>query len=229
MKFRILLTVFLLAVSQATFADMCYTAGYYSMSYTCWYMTVTAQAGGTVTSSPNGISCPGTCSSSYINGNLTLTATAGAGYTFTGWSGDCTGTSTCTVSMNADHTVVADFTALSPTVTPQTGFWFNPAESGRGFVIEQHSDNKLFIGGFMYDANGNAIWYASGPAVMANGTTYTGEWAQYGGGQTLTGSYKAPTVPNPDVGSITLTFLTATTANLTLPNGVVIPLQRFPF
>jgi hypothetical protein len=81
----------------------------------------------------------------------------------------------------------------------------------------------------MYDANGNALWYASGPGAMANGTTYTGDWQQYANGQTLTGAFKPSSVINGDVGSITLVFLTPTTATLTLPDGRQIPLQRYPF
>ena len=38
-----------------------------------------------------------------------LTATPDAGSVFTGWTGDCTGTGTCTLTMSADHTVTATF------------------------------------------------------------------------------------------------------------------------
>jgi hypothetical protein len=117
---------------------------------------------------------------------------------------------------------------LQTSFTPQAGFWFNPAESGRGYVIEIHGSN-LFIGGFMYDTNGNAIWYASGPAAMVNGTTYINKWEQYGGGQTLTGNYVAPTIVNSDVGALTIQFTSATSGMLTLPTGTVIPISRFPF
>jgi uncharacterized repeat protein (TIGR02543 family) len=193
-----------------------------------YYLYVTASTGGEVTSMPASISCPGTCNGSYSGGTYTLTATPLTGYTFSGWSGDCSGTGTCTVSMNSNHTVAANFTAADPAVVPQTGFWYNPAESGRGFVIEQHG-NSLFIGGFMYDLNGNAIWYASGPGSMSSGSTYTGTWQQYANGQTLTGPYVQDTVLNSNVGSITLTFQTPSAATLALPDGRIISLQRFPF
>jgi hypothetical protein len=117
---------------------------------------------------------------------------------------------------------------LQATFTPQAGFWYNPAESGRGYVIEIHGSN-LFIGGFMYGANGNAVWYSSGPAAMANSTTYINTWQQYGGGQTLTGSYQAPSIVNANVGALTIQFTSATEGTLTLPTGTQIPITRFPF
>ena len=68
---------------------------------------------GTVTSAPAGISCGSTCSHAFSYGNLvTLTAVPAIGSTFTGWSGACSGTSTCTVTMTADKSVTATF-ALS--------------------------------------------------------------------------------------------------------------------
>jgi len=58
---------------------------------------------GTVTSSPSGINCGGTCTASFtgVGSAITLTATPAAGSTFAGWSGGgtpaCSGTGTCTV------------------------------------------------------------------------------------------------------------------------------------
>jgi len=70
------------------------------------------QAGGsgTIASAPSGISCGAACSASYTRGtSVTLTATGTGGSTFTGWSGACTGTGPCTVSMTAARTVTATF------------------------------------------------------------------------------------------------------------------------
>src|SRR5262245_28456017 len=68
---------------------------------------------GTVTSSPAGINCAPTCTTqnaSFANGtSVTLTATAAAGSTFAGWSGACTGTAGCTVSMTQARSVTATF------------------------------------------------------------------------------------------------------------------------
>jgi hypothetical protein len=73
---------------------------------------VRAGAGtGTVTSSPAGITCGGTCSAEYDNGTpVTLTAAPDRSSIFTGWSGGgCGGVAPCTVVMNTDLTVTAIF------------------------------------------------------------------------------------------------------------------------
>ncbi|MCC6132272.1 MAG: S8 family serine peptidase [Acidobacteria bacterium] len=67
---------------------------------------------GTVSSSPAGISCGGTCSASFSDGTaVTLTATSSSGSTFAGWGGACSGTGSCQVSMTSDRTVTATFNA----------------------------------------------------------------------------------------------------------------------
>jgi endoglucanase len=81
-------------------------------------LTVTkAGAGsGTVTSSPSGINCGSTCSANYSSGtSVTLTAAAASGSTFAGWSGACTGTGGCTVSMSAARSVTATFNTSGTT------------------------------------------------------------------------------------------------------------------
>ena len=67
---------------------------------------------GTVTSSAGEINCGLTCSAPVAAAPVTLTATASPGSTFAGWSGDCSGTGTCTVTMSAARSVTATFTAL---------------------------------------------------------------------------------------------------------------------
>jgi Ca2+-binding RTX toxin-like protein len=73
---------------------------------------------GTVTSVPAGINCGAACAASFTHGTVvTLTATPDSTSTFTGWSGACSGTGACTVTMDAAKSVTATFTLLSHTLT----------------------------------------------------------------------------------------------------------------
>jgi cytochrome c553 len=115
-----------------------------------------------------------------------------------------------------------------PTATqPQSGYWWNPAESGRGYTVEVQ-DSTVFIAAYMYDASGNPVWYASGPAALTGDNTYQGTLLEYTGGQTLTGTYQAPSGTS-SMGDITVQFTSATTGMLTLPDGEQVPIQRFAF
>ncbi len=82
-------------------------------------VTVAGTGSGTVTSSPSGISCPSTCSHNFNSGTVvTLTQVAGSGSTFAGWSGACSGTGACSVTMSAAKSVTATFNSSSgPSVT----------------------------------------------------------------------------------------------------------------
>jgi endoglucanase len=65
---------------------------------------------GTVTSSPAGINCGSTCVATFANGTtVTLTARRNGRNRFVGWSGDCSGTANCVLSMTTDHAVTATF------------------------------------------------------------------------------------------------------------------------
>lgn len=73
---------------------------------------------GIVTSSPSGISCGSTCSANYASGtSVTLTAAASSGSAFGGWSGACSGTGNCTVSMTAARAVTATFNTTAGSTT----------------------------------------------------------------------------------------------------------------
>jgi hypothetical protein len=79
-------------------------------------VTTSGTGAGTVTSTPSGINCGGTCSANFVSGNsVTLTASASGGSSFTSWSGACTGTGSCVVVMNGNRGVNAQFTAAPGT------------------------------------------------------------------------------------------------------------------
>jgi hypothetical protein len=65
---------------------------------------------GTVQSNDGEIDCGADCTEVYPAGTMVeLVATAGAGSTFAGWGGDCSGTGSCVLTMNATKAVVAQF------------------------------------------------------------------------------------------------------------------------
>jgi hypothetical protein len=97
--------------------------------------------GGEVDSAPAGIDRCGLCNAAYPSGlPVTLTAIPNWGNIFTGWSGACTGTGSCTVIMSADHSVTATFAATS------SMFTLNILKSGPGSgLVAGSSINGLGI------------------------------------------------------------------------------------
>lgn len=76
-------------------------------------LTVTNTGGGTIISTPTGIECPSHCQGDFRQGtSVSLQAQPDLGWEFQGWSGDCEGSTTCTVNMDQDHTVTAQFKQL---------------------------------------------------------------------------------------------------------------------
>ncbi len=81
-----------------------------------WVLTVATNGGsgsGSVSSSPPGIACPATCTANYDSGTLVaLTPIAAAASKFTGWSGACSGSAGCQVTMSQARSVTAIFTLI---------------------------------------------------------------------------------------------------------------------
>ncbi|MEK7706124.1 MAG: PKD domain-containing protein, partial [Myxococcota bacterium] len=76
-------------------------------------LSVTNSGGGTVSSSPAGIDCGTSCSATFTSGTaVTLTAAASGGYSFTGWSGACSGAGSCVVTLAADTDLAATFALI---------------------------------------------------------------------------------------------------------------------
>ncbi len=100
-------------------------------------VSLTGSGAGNLTGS--GISCPGTCSQTYVSGTLvSLTAVPDAGSTFVGWGGACSGTGICSLLMASDQAVTALFTANTPPLTtmppPQSSLAVSLGGKGSGTV-----------------------------------------------------------------------------------------------
>jgi List-Bact-rpt repeat protein len=73
-------------------------------------LTVSDNGNGTITNSQFSIDCQSSCGSGIPSGSqVTLTATPQGDYLFTGWSGACSGTGSCVVTMSMPESVTAMF------------------------------------------------------------------------------------------------------------------------
>jgi endoglucanase len=128
-------------------------------------VTKAGTGSGTVTSSPTGISCGGTCLKNFASGaSVTLTPAAASGSTFAGWSGACTGTGNCVLSMSASRTVTATFNSSNAACANPTTFSGN-------------TGNFNTTGAVCYRTNGNingwGCYNFDGRTVAVGGETRT--------------------------------------------------------
>jgi monoamine oxidase len=69
--------------------------------------------------------------------------------------------------------------AVSPTgFVPETGWWWNASEGGRGYSIETRN-GRMFMAAYMYRDDGSAVWYVMSGAIA--GGTFTGSVLEYVG------------------------------------------------
>ena len=79
-----------------------------------WTLSLTKVGSGEVTSAPGGISCGAICSAEFASGAVVgLAASPAPGWSFTGWSGSCSGSGACVVTMDAARSATATFALAS--------------------------------------------------------------------------------------------------------------------
>lgn len=130
---------------------------------------------GTVTSNPPGINCGGACSTSFPAGtNMTLTATAATGSVFAGWSGACSGTTTCSFTLGASATVSATFNSTAQS--------FSFAIDRTTATVSQGGNSTATANITRLNGYAGAVTLAltglpSGLTIAANPTSITGDAA----------------------------------------------------
>jgi uncharacterized repeat protein (TIGR02543 family) len=140
---------------------------------------------------------PSTCTATEpMNDTITLSAVPASGYTFTGWTGACTGTGpTCTVTMNVDRAVTATFALAVQLTVSVSG---NGNISGGTGAINCGNGGTVCSATFAQNATVSLI------ATVATGATFTG-WSGACGGSSTT-----CTVSMSSSKSVTATFLGGT-------------------
>jgi len=99
-------------------------------------LTVTPTGNGTITSSPAGINCPGTCTAPFTQfTSVTLNASPAAGQAFKGWAGACTGNGSCVIAMDQPTDVWASFGLKSSSAVSVTSST-NPTYYGQSFTLD---------------------------------------------------------------------------------------------
>jgi glucuronoarabinoxylan endo-1,4-beta-xylanase len=159
--------------------------GSVSTGYT---LSVTRSGSGSGTVAGGAINCGSTCSASNLASGttVTLTATAASGSTFSGWSGACTGTGACVVTMTANQAVTATF-----------------GTSGGGgtctAVSGGHSGNFNTTGAICFTVTGTINGWgcssADGRTVTVNGTAVTCGQMPLPGSSPYTFSFSAGSYP----------------------------------
>jgi len=129
-------------------------------------ITVTTTGSGTVTSSPGGIHCPGTCTASFnVGTRVALSATAGSGYQFAGFGGACSGQS-CKVLLSGNQSVSVTFSSLPAQVSVTVSGSGTVASAPAGITCPGTCTAPF--------ANGTAITLTATPAAGANFTGFSG-------------------------------------------------------
>jgi len=94
-------------------------------------LDVVVSGSGLVSSSPSGISCGNDCTHEYQTGTaVNLTATPNSGYVFDGWSGACTGNTSCNLILDANLTVNANFSQQNAQI-----YDLDTSVTGQGTVL----------------------------------------------------------------------------------------------
>lgn len=110
---------------------------------------------------------------------------------------------------------------------PETGIYWNPAESGRGYSMEV-ANGVASIGVFHYDKNGEPTWHLVVAPLDADSGAATGAFTSYRGGQTLNGPFKALTSVV-DEGRFRATFDSSCGGSVAFPGMDPVPVRRFAF
>ena len=114
--------------------------------------------------------------------------------------------------------------AATAAIVPVAGVWWNKNEPGSGLGLD-YKDGTLIAEVYSYLPGGASQWYLAAGPVTNN--VFTATLDKYTGGQCISCAYVNPGPPVGNDGTITITFTSPTTANVDLPGGRHIQVQRY--
>jgi uncharacterized protein (DUF1800 family) len=120
-----------------------------------------------------------------------------------------------------------DFNGLTTTLKPnqpEIGWYWNPAEGGRGYAMEVQND-RLFMALFHYNQDGSPTWNVV-EAAMPDGVA-SGLFVGYSGGQSLTSAYRPP--ERHELGRFNLSFRNTCAGQIQLAGAPAVAIRRFFF
>ena len=123
--------------------------------------------------------------------------------------------------------IAALWSQLALAVAPQTGIWWSPSESGRGYSIDVQGNTLVMIS-YAYGTDGRMQWYYADGPLLSGGARWSGTLYKFDFGQPLNGPYTPPTNVG-TAGVITIDFSTRTRGFLTLPGGRQSAIERYNF
>jgi len=123
--------------------------------------------------------------------------------------------------------IAALWSQLALAAAPQTGIWWSPSESGRGYSIDVQGSTLVLIS-YAYDSNGRMQWYYADGPLLNGGARWSGALYKFDFGQPLNGPYSPPVNLGTD-GVVTIDFSSRSAGTLTLPQGRQVSIQRYNF
>jgi hypothetical protein len=204
-------------------------------------LTVNDLGQGTVTSTDGQISCTngsGTCSAVYTTGSsVTLNASAASGWTFSGWSGSCSGANPCQVVMSSSLSVTATFKAntswaivnkaskggVTSLTIPATG-------SGHLIAVALIFNGSTSVASLSDNANGGSNTYVSAGARSTSGVWSTEIWYAVNSksGATVVTPTLAGTSPQVQIAVWEVSGLSASTPDATNTSSGSLTLNNTP-
>ncbi len=121
----------------------------------------------------------------------------------------------------------ATASADTASTVPQTGWWYNPSQTGRGIAIEYYrASGKIYMGAFAYDSAGAATWQVGICTYDAAAKSCTGNLDTYRGGATISDVTHATATLAAGAGRFTFNFVDSRNGTVSWNNDQF-PITRF--